>query len=118
MQSASDRDEHVKIAWNHIINGTQSNFNKYNTSVVTDFGIPYDYNSIMHYGAYAFTKDGYATIIPNVSSHRLLHSHKIVNAPVFPEHHLHQNDWPASGTVFRRYWQIEQNVQLHRLATK
>lgn len=67
MQSGVDRDEHVKIEWNHIINGTQGNFNKYNSSVVTDFGIPYDYTSVMHYSAYAFTKDGYATIVPNVS---------------------------------------------------
>lgn len=66
MQSGIDRDEHVKIEWNHIINGTERNFNKYNSSVVTDFGIPYDYSSVMHYSAYAFTKDGYATIVPNV----------------------------------------------------
>lgn len=67
MQSGLDRDEHVKIEWNHIINGTERNFNKYNSSVVSDFGIPYDYSSVMHYSAYAFTKDGYATIVPNVS---------------------------------------------------
>lgn len=67
MQSGIDRDEHVKIEWNHIINGLERNFHKYNSSVVTDFGIPYDYTSVMHYSAYAFTKDGYATIVPNVS---------------------------------------------------
>lgn len=67
MQSSLDRDEHLKIEWKHIIKGMESNFNKYNSSVVTDFGVKYDYNSIMHYGAYAFTKDGYATIVPHVS---------------------------------------------------
>lgn len=64
-QSSTDRDEHVKIEWKHIIEGLDYNFNKYNSSFVTDFGTGYDYGSILHYSAYAFTKNGYATIIPN-----------------------------------------------------
>lgn len=67
MQSSSERDEHVKIEWEHMLPRTEHNFRKYNSSVVTNFDSGYDYDSIMHYGAYAFTKDGYATIVPNVS---------------------------------------------------
>lgn len=66
MQSSSERDEHVKIEWEHMIPRTQHNFNKYNSSIITAFNRGYDYGSIMHYSAYAFTKDGYATIVPNV----------------------------------------------------
>lgn len=66
MQSASDRDDYVKIEWKNIIAGAENNFRKYNTSFVTDFNEPYDYDSIMHYDAYGFTKNGYATMVPNV----------------------------------------------------
>lgn len=67
MQSTHDRDEHVKIEWRYISSGLEYNFYKYNTSVVTNFNQPYDYGSILHYGAYGFSKNGYATIVPNVS---------------------------------------------------
>ena len=29
--------------------GKESNFNKARANLVTDFGVPYDYQSIMHY---------------------------------------------------------------------
>jgi hypothetical protein len=45
----------------------ESNFNKYNASTVTSFGVPYDYGSVMHYGEYAFSKNGNKTIEPKVS---------------------------------------------------
>lgn len=66
MQSAANRDDYVSIAWEHIRDGTQNNFKKYNATQVTNFEVPYDYDSILHYSAYAFTKDGFATIIPRV----------------------------------------------------
>jgi hypothetical protein len=47
--------------------GAERNFTKYNASDITSFGVPYDYGSIMHYGEYAFTKNGEKTIQPKVS---------------------------------------------------
>lgn len=67
MQSASDRDKHVKINWQNIQNGMESNFAKYDTSVISHFNGTYDYVSIMHYDGYAFSKNGHATIVPKVS---------------------------------------------------
>ncbi|EAT36357.1 AAEL011543-PA [Aedes aegypti] len=64
MQSASDRDFFVKINWGAIIGGKSSNFNRYDSTVINDFGIPYDYYSVMHYRANAFTVNGDDTIIP------------------------------------------------------
>jgi Astacin (Peptidase family M12A) len=61
-QSATDRDDYVKIRWENILEGHESNFNKYTNSQVTDFGFSYDYGSIMHYSGKAFSKNGNDTI--------------------------------------------------------
>ncbi|XP_055838795.1 seminal metalloprotease 1-like [Episyrphus balteatus] len=63
-QSASDRDEFVKIAFENISDGHEHNFEIYNSSVVEDFGVAYDYGSVMHYSSTAFSKNGEKTIIP------------------------------------------------------
>ncbi|XP_035784368.1 zinc metalloproteinase nas-4-like [Anopheles albimanus] len=64
MQSASDRDFYVDINYNAIQAGKQSNFERYSSNVIDDFGIPYDYDSVMHYPRTAFTANGQETIIP------------------------------------------------------
>ncbi|RZF42636.1 hypothetical protein LSTR_LSTR001431 [Laodelphax striatellus] len=61
-QSASDRDEYIKIHWENIKEDHKHNFNRYSDSKVTDLGVSYDYGSIMHYGAYAFSKNEKRTI--------------------------------------------------------
>ncbi|XP_063697836.1 zinc metalloproteinase nas-13-like [Culicoides brevitarsis] len=61
-QSASNRDDFVKIHWENIKDGREHNFNKYNTSVITDFGVQYDYKSVMHYSGKAFSKNQKPTI--------------------------------------------------------
>uniref|UniRef100_A0A182P9B2 Metalloendopeptidase n=1 Tax=Anopheles epiroticus TaxID=199890 RepID=A0A182P9B2_9DIPT len=66
MQSASDRDFYVTINWNAIQADKSSNFDRYGPTVVDDFGIPYDYESVMHYGPTAFTYNGQNTIIPKI----------------------------------------------------
>jgi hypothetical protein len=48
-QSASNRDDYVKVFWDNIQEGHENNFYKYNESVVTSYGSDYDYQSIMHY---------------------------------------------------------------------
>lgn len=63
MQSASDRDDYIEIIWENIENGKERNFAKTNNSDVTDFGFPYDYHSVMHYSAKAFSVNGNETIV-------------------------------------------------------
>ncbi|KAK9302728.1 hypothetical protein QLX08_005348 [Tetragonisca angustula] len=63
-QSAANRDEWVKINWENIQSGKEHNFNKYDNDTVTDYGISYDYGSVMHYSSYAFSKNDEPTIIP------------------------------------------------------
>jgi hypothetical protein len=56
------------MLWNVcFIPGTENNFNKYDASTITSFGVEYDYNSVMHYSAYAFSANGEITIEPKVS---------------------------------------------------
>lgn len=62
-QSAANRDDYVKIIWENISEGHESNFFKYDESEVTDYGIAYDYESIMHYSGKAFSKNGNSTIV-------------------------------------------------------
>jgi hypothetical protein len=42
-------------------------FDKYGASTITSFGVPYDYRSVMHYGPFAFSRNGQRTIEPKVS---------------------------------------------------
>ncbi|XP_075986205.1 zinc metalloproteinase nas-4-like [Anticarsia gemmatalis] len=64
MQSNYNRDDYVTILWQNIIRGQEHNFAKYNRNIVTDFGTPYDYYSLMHYPETAFSSNGQKTIIP------------------------------------------------------
>jgi astacin len=56
-----DRDSHVEIKWENIKSGTEGNFTQ-DTRNSMDLGL-YDYGSIMHYGAYAFSSNGQPTIV-------------------------------------------------------
>jgi len=53
-QSRPDRDQFVEILWKNIKGGMDFNFNKQKASNIDSLGTPYDYNSMMHYGAYGF----------------------------------------------------------------
>jgi hypothetical protein len=64
MQSATERDDWVRIEFDKITPGTQNNFNTYAANVITNYGVDYDYGSVMHYSKTAFTIDGSDTIIP------------------------------------------------------
>ena len=59
-QSRPDRDEYITIHEENIRPGYHSDFDKIYT--IDSLGVPYDYNSIMHYSQYAFTKYGTITI--------------------------------------------------------
>ncbi|XP_026479964.1 zinc metalloproteinase nas-8-like [Ctenocephalides felis] len=62
-QSTYDRDDYVTIMWENIQDNHQHNFNKYAATTVQDFGVSYDYSSVMHYSAYGFSKNGQKTIV-------------------------------------------------------
>uniref|UniRef100_A0A3B4B1A3 Metalloendopeptidase n=1 Tax=Periophthalmus magnuspinnatus TaxID=409849 RepID=A0A3B4B1A3_9GOBI len=60
-QSRSDRDTHIRILLENVIRGMEFNFRKIQTR---NLGTPYDYNSVMHYGRFAFSSNRQPTIVP------------------------------------------------------
>uniref|UniRef100_H2YEV1 Metalloendopeptidase n=1 Tax=Ciona savignyi TaxID=51511 RepID=H2YEV1_CIOSA len=52
--SRPDRDDHIEIVWSNIDTKYNNNFKKLAASNWNSYGSAYDYNSTMHYGAYAF----------------------------------------------------------------
>lgn len=55
-----DRDEYVRVYHENILDGAQENFLKLTRNVTLKF--PYDFDSIMHYGQFTFSKNGKATM--------------------------------------------------------
>ncbi|XP_010880267.2 high choriolytic enzyme 1-like isoform X1 [Esox lucius] len=60
-QTRSDRDNHVQILIQNIQPGLEFAFRKINT---INLNTPYDYNSVMQYGRFAFSRNGQPTILP------------------------------------------------------
>jgi len=62
-QSRPDRDQYVTILYDNIEPRYWFAFDKFDRSIIDSLGTPYDYRSLMHYGAYAFTKNFLPTIV-------------------------------------------------------
>ncbi|MDO6386765.1 M12 family metallopeptidase [Uliginosibacterium sp. 31-12] len=63
----SDRDQHLTINVANISSGMEYNFDKLPATSADAFGA-YDFASIMHYDAYAFSSNGQPTMVPVSSS--------------------------------------------------
>lgn len=50
------------LIWAHA--GFENNFQKVNPNIATTQGVSYDFDSIMHYGARAFSRNGQNTLEP------------------------------------------------------
>lgn len=59
-----DRDDYVIIEAENIIGGQEFNFDKQLPGDVNTLGVPYDYDSIMHYASNTFAKPYLDTIFP------------------------------------------------------
>ncbi|XP_058637644.1 hatching enzyme 1.2-like [Onychostoma macrolepis] len=60
-QNRRDRDKHIKILYRNIIPEMRYNFMRRETN---NLATPYDYNSVMHYSRYAFSRNEKPTLIP------------------------------------------------------
>ncbi|XP_068246327.1 protein SpAN-like [Palaemon carinicauda] len=59
----SDRDDYIQIVDKNIQRGNEHNFMKDTSESFSNYGVPYDYTSLMHYTGEAFSKNGGLTII-------------------------------------------------------
>ncbi|XP_044743978.1 zinc metalloproteinase nas-8-like [Chrysoperla carnea] len=63
--NSHDRDKYIHVFRDHIIEGEESWIEWIaNPEDSSHFGYGYDFDSIMHYPSYAFSKDGHDTIVP------------------------------------------------------
>ena len=62
MHQEPSRDEYIKINWENIDPDMYSQFDLFDPANYQNFGIPYDYNSIMHYDDLGFSKNGKPTM--------------------------------------------------------
>ncbi|CAG9807142.1 unnamed protein product [Chironomus riparius] len=69
MQNHADRDDFIEILWENIKPGSEPNFEKVNSRLFGNFGTPYDYHSVMHYGLNYFSKNENPTIVSKSTSH-------------------------------------------------
>lgn len=63
MHNQPNRDKYIKILWNNIVPRWRNQFDRVNGQF-NYHGTPYDYDSIMHYGSRAASKNGKRTIVP------------------------------------------------------
>ncbi|RVE53981.1 hypothetical protein evm_001384 [Chilo suppressalis] len=70
-QSRPERDDFVNVVYNNIKPGTENNFRKADAKNTNDFGVTYDYNSVMHYSEYAFSRNNKKTIEPKMGGVKL-----------------------------------------------
>lgn len=63
IHKGADRDNHVRIIWENVIPAKKHKLLiKAGYNELTDFGVGYDYDSIMHYSGTAFSVNGKVTI--------------------------------------------------------
>uniref|UniRef100_A0A1L8DQ68 Metalloendopeptidase n=1 Tax=Nyssomyia neivai TaxID=330878 RepID=A0A1L8DQ68_9DIPT len=62
-QVANNRNDYVIIKWENIQSGTEGNFVLMDSTTSSMYGLPYDYDSVMHYGPTAFSINGEDTIV-------------------------------------------------------
>ncbi|XP_014246546.1 astacin-like [Cimex lectularius] len=70
-QNRWERDNFVTIHFENIEPGRKNNFDKAQQSQTDDLGIPYDYSSVMHYSATAFSVNEKPTIVPKKTGVKL-----------------------------------------------
>ncbi|CAH1787748.1 unnamed protein product [Owenia fusiformis] len=89
----NDRDDYIEIVESNIKSGFSSNFAKQeNPDTLISF-TPYDYNSIMHYGKYAFSKDAYAGL-------ETIRVKKFTNFQIGQHYYLSESDIKDLQTLY------------------
>ncbi|KAL0985043.1 hypothetical protein UPYG_G00152190 [Umbra pygmaea] len=80
-QSRYDRDKYVTIVWKNIKRGHESNFIKISPHYSTTMGLPYDYNSVLHYQEASFSNGEGPTIITKQSKYQKIIGQRLEMSP-------------------------------------
>ncbi|EDO34806.1 predicted protein, partial [Nematostella vectensis] len=96
-QSRPDRDHFVTIKFENIQDGKEGNFRMHSTSQVTTHGTTYDFESVMHYGGRAFSKNGQPTIVAKKAGVNLGQRHGLSHLDTI-QVNIH---YGCNGTVVR-----------------
>ncbi|XP_077302859.1 hatching enzyme 1.2-like [Arctopsyche grandis] len=77
--SRTDRDLNILIQWDNILSGREKNFRVRMANESTTLGIPYDFESVMHYKNNSFSRDKRRkpTILPRNPSIRVMMGQRI-----------------------------------------
>jgi hypothetical protein len=62
-----DRDDYITVIDDNIQAGEYRQFDIIPLDYTKNVGVPYDYQSVMHFGSYAFSSNGSETIVPKQS---------------------------------------------------
>jgi Astacin (Peptidase family M12A) len=81
MQNSPDRDSYIRINWNNVAAGSESNFQLRSSTQVSHFGVPYDVGSVMHYSSMAFSGNGHETMVAVVNPHNRVMGQRIEATP-------------------------------------
>lgn len=91
MHSDPNRNKYVKVIYRNIMDGYKHNFQIYR-NMVNDFGVGYDYNSIMHYGSKSFSRNGKDTIVPLKEGVRIRKSPKLSHKDIMKLNRVYCSD--------------------------
>ncbi|XP_011300429.1 zinc metalloproteinase nas-4-like isoform X2 [Fopius arisanus] len=97
--STYNRDEYIEVVWENIKTGKQKNFKKYEEDTVTDFGVGYDYKSIMHYSRKVFSANGKPTIIPKEEGVKIGQREKLSDKDVLKIQGMYKNECSTRHNV-------------------
>jgi len=61
-QSRYDRDDFISVRLENVVNNMGFNFDLKTPNETSTYGVPYNYDSVMHYGKDAFSKNGEITL--------------------------------------------------------
>ncbi|XP_066922926.1 bone morphogenetic protein 1-like [Clytia hemisphaerica] len=103
-QNRPDRDEHVKIFTDNIMDQYKEAFAKFNPYRITSLQVAYDYHSIMHYGRKAFTKNGKDTIVPKDETIFTLGNDRLSDLDIKQANLLYQCDTINRGWTMWSSW--------------